>query len=167
MEIKYRYLCDTAYFKVVIDRQYQQGPWFLRLPVQFGLIGLGAAIYFFTLWGMSDPKTVLLIVASCSLLTTSGVWATKFCLMMKFRNRPGFGTEALTLLNEVGVGSGNAEHHTIVAWSAYPRSVRFPDGVLLKRPGAIRWLPDSAITFGRVTDAVALVTSRTSLRSIS
>jgi hypothetical protein len=30
MDIKYQYLCDTAYFKVVIDRQYQQRPWLLR-----------------------------------------------------------------------------------------------------------------------------------------
>jgi hypothetical protein len=166
MDIKYQYLCDTAYFKVVIDRQYQQGPWLLRLPIQFGLVGVGCTIFFLTLWGMSDPKTVLLIVVICSVLAASGVWATKFGLMMKFRSRQGFGTEAVTLLNEAGVGVGNAEHHTVVAWSAYPRAVRFRDGILLKRPGAIRWLPDSAIVFGSATDAIALVTQNTSLRSI-
>ncbi len=165
MDIKYQYLCDTAYFKVAIDRQYQQGPWLLRLPIQFGLVGVGCAVLFLALWGMSDPKVVLLIVVICGVLAVSGVWVTKFGLMTKFRSRQGFGTEAVTLLSEDGVGVGNAEHQTVVAWSTYPRAVRFPDGVLLKRPGAIRWLPDSAITFGSVAEATALVASKTSLRS--
>jgi hypothetical protein len=166
MDIKYQYLCDTAYFRVVIDRQYQQGPWLLRPSIQFGLIGVGGAIFFLSLWGMSDPNLVLLSVVICSVLAASGIWATKFCLMLKFRRRKGFGTEAVTLLNEAGVGVGNAEHHTVVAWSTYPRAVRFHDGILLKRQGAIRWLPDSAITFGSVKDAIAPVTSSTLLRSI-
>jgi hypothetical protein len=166
MEIKYQYLCDTAYFKVVIDRQYQQGPWLLRLPIQFGLIGMGCAIFFLALWGMSDQTMVLLIVVICGVLAASGVWATKFALMIKFRSRPGFGTEAVTLLSEDGIGVGNTEHQSAKAWSVYPRAVRFCDGILLKRPGAIRWLPDSAITAGSVADATSLVASKTSLRSI-
>ncbi|MFC4526347.1 hypothetical protein ISN76_19020 [Dyella halodurans] len=166
MDVKYQYLCDTAYFKVVIDRQYRQGPWLLRLPIQFGLIGVGCAIFFLGLWGMSDPRIVLLIVLICGVFAASGVWATKFGIMMKFRRRQGFGTEAVTLLSEVGVGVGGIEHHTVMPWSAYPRAVRFPDGILLKRPGGIRWLPDSGITFGSVADATALVASKTSLRSM-
>lgn len=166
MDIEYRYRCDDGYFKVVIDRQYRQGPWLLRLPVQFAFIGIGGMIILLALWGASDPKMISLIAVICGVMAVSGVWATKLSLMMRFRSRQGFGAEAVTTLSEAGVGLGNAEHHSVVAWSRYPRAVRFPDGILLKASGSIRWLPDSAITLGNVAEATALAASKTSLRSV-
>lgn len=166
MDITYQYRCDADYFKVVIDRQYLQGPWLLRLPVQFSLLSVAFAIFLLAVLGMTDPKKVLLIVVVCSAMAVSGVWATKQGIIMKFRIRQGFGSEAVTLLGEAGVGVGNAEHHSVVAWSTYPQAVRFPDGILLKAANSIRWLPDSAITLGSAADAVALVAAKTSLRSV-
>lgn len=166
MDITYQYRCDADYFKTVIDRQYRQGPWLLRLPVQFSLWGMACAIFFLAVLGAMDSTKVLLTVVICSVMVVFGVWATKQALMMKFRNGQGFGCEAVTLLSEAGVGVGNTEHHSVVAWSTYPRAVRFHDGILLKTTRSIRWLPDSAITLGSVADAIALVALKTSLRSV-
>jgi hypothetical protein len=48
----------------------------------------------------------------------------------------------------------------------YARAVRFPDGILLLRKGAIRWLPDRSLETGSVDEAMTLVRSKLPLRVI-
>ena len=53
------------------------------------------------------------------------------------------------------------------AWAAYPRAVRYPDGIMLLRTGVIRWLPDSALTVGSPVDATTLARSNSALRELA
>ncbi len=68
---------------------------------------------------------------------------------------------AETGITITGIGQGS------FAWSVYSRAVRFPDGVLLVRKGAARWLPDSALKSGTVEEAMALVSSKLPTRTIN
>ncbi|MGH8158874.1 MAG: hypothetical protein ACREPQ_12195 [Rhodanobacter sp.] len=166
MQVRYQYRCDVEYFKALIDRQYRQGPWLLRLPIQFGIIGLVCASAF--AWG-TDTSIVARAVSFLvilGLVIAIGVWATKQGLMMKFRSRPGFGSEVAVSLSDTGVEVGNDNSHAKLEWSTYPNAVRFADGILLKRARSIRWLPDSAIVTGSAAEATNLVTSKTSFRHV-
>jgi hypothetical protein len=42
MDVKYQYLCDTAYFKVVIDRQFSRGHGCYDYPFNLALSVWGA-----------------------------------------------------------------------------------------------------------------------------
>jgi hypothetical protein len=166
MQVRYQYRCDAEYFKAVIDRQYRQGPWLLRLPVQFGVIGLACATASVATADTSVGSRAVLFIVIFGLVTTAGVWATKRGLMMKFRRRPGFGAVAVVSISEAGVELGGNQSRSKLEWSTYPIAVRFSDGILLKRPRSIRWLPDSAIVDGNAEEATELVTSKTRLRHV-
>jgi hypothetical protein len=166
MQVGYQYRGNVEYFKDVIDRQYRQAPWLLRLPVQFGIVGAVLAACVATTVHTSTVAQGAVFVLTFGLVATLGIWATKQGLMMKFKRRPGFGSEVTLTLSEAGVGFGNNAQPTL-DWSTYPSTVRFPDGILLKRPGSIRWLPDSAITAGTAAEATNLIASKTSIRYIN
>jgi hypothetical protein len=167
MEVGYQYRGDTKYFEAVIDRQFQQGPWLLRLPVQFGIVGAVLAAYTVATTHTSLVAKTALFVVTFGLVVTIGIWATRRSLMMKFRRRPGFGSEATVTLSDAGVALGRNQVQPTLEWSTYPNTVRFPDGILLKRPGSIRWLPDSAIIAGTAAEATDLIAAKTSLRYIN
>ena len=91
----------------------------------------------------------------------AGVVLTKLGIRLKYRlrRRSGFGSETSYSMAETGItitGTGQGSF----AWSVYSRAVRFPDGVLLVRKGAVRWLPDGALKSGTVEEAMALVSSK-------
>jgi hypothetical protein len=168
MQVAYRYRANVEYFRAVIDRQYQQGPWLLRLHVQFGIIGAVVATYMAATAHTSIVLKSALFVVAFGLMVGIGIWATKQGLMMKFRSRSGFGSEVTIMLSEAGFAFGSDNAQPTLEWSAYPTAVRFSDGILLKRrTGSIRWLPDSAIIAGNVAAATDLISSKTSLRYVS
>lgn len=166
MQITYQYRCDLEYFKTVIDRQYQQGPFLLRLPIQFGILGAICASFVFVATDASMIVKSTLFIAILCLVLVIGVIATKQGLLMKFKSRPGFGSDAAVTLSEEGVAVGIHTAEQRLAWSTYPSSIRFSDGILLKKPGSIRWLPDSAIQIGSSSEATSLVGSKTVLRYV-
>jgi hypothetical protein len=166
MQVGYQYRCNVEYFRAVIDRQYRQGPWLLRLPVQFSIVGAVLAACTVATVHTSIVAEAALFAVIFGLVVAIGVWATKQGLMKKFRSRPGFGSEVTIALSNAGVAFGSNDTQPALEWSAYPNAVRFSDGILLKRPGSIRWLPDSAITAGSAADATDLIASKTSLRYI-
>jgi hypothetical protein len=166
MQITYRYRCDLEYFRTVIDRQYRQGPFLLRLPIQFGIVGAICAYFAIAAANTSMVVSATLFIAIfCSVLVI-GVLATKQGLLMKFKRRPGFGLEVAVTLSEEGLAVGIHTAEQRLAWSTYPSSIRFNDGILLKKPGSIRWLPDSAIQMGSSSEATSLVGSKTALRHV-
>jgi hypothetical protein len=166
MQVVYQYRGNVEYFKDVIDRQYRQGPWLLKLPVQFGIVGVVLAACVATTVHASTVAQGAVFVVTFGLVVILGIWATKQGLMMKFKRRPGFDSEVTLTLSEAGVAFGNNAQPTL-DWSTYPSTVRFPDGILLKRPGSIRWLPDSAITTGTAAEATDLIASKTPIRYIN
>jgi hypothetical protein len=97
----------------------------------------------------------------------SSVLLTKKAIFLKYRVRPSFDSEACYSLADSG---GTIQQHvgeTRFPWSIYVRAVRFPDGILLLRKGAIRWLPDRSLEIGSVDQAMALVRSKLPLRVIA
>jgi hypothetical protein len=162
VRIKYQYRCDDEYFRAVIDRQYQQGAWFLRLPVQFGAVGAACALFVVASNDASISVRLALFVVVTGLVTAFGLWATRAGLMMKFKSMPGFGSDVAVSLSDTGVEVGAAK----MDWSTYPDAIRFKDGILLKRRRSIRWLPDSAIIAGSSAEAINLVAAKTELRTI-
>jgi len=89
MQVGYQYRGNVEYFKEVIDRQYRQGPWLLRLPVQFGIVGAVLAACVATTVHASTVAQGAVFVVTFGLVVTLGIWATKQGLMMKFKRRPG------------------------------------------------------------------------------
>ena len=166
MQINYQYRCDVEYFRTVIDRQYQQGPWWLRLPVQFGVVGLLCAAPFAATAETSMAGRIVSFIVIFSLVFALGILATRQGLMMKFRRGPGFGTEVTVSLSDTGVEVYGHQSRSKLEWPTYPNAIRFSDGILLKRPRSIRWLPDSAIVAGSATEATNLVASKALLRYV-
>ena len=166
MQVRYRFLANVDYFRAVINRHYRQGPWLLRLPVQFSIIGAVAAYVVAKAQNSMAIRATLFIVIFGAVVAL-GVWATKQGIMMKFRSRPGFGSEVTITLSDGGFAFGSDSDKPTLEWSAYPSAVRFSDGILLKRrAGSIRWLPDSALIAGDAAAATDLVSSNTSLRHV-
>lgn len=166
MPVRYQYQCDAEYFRTVMDRQYRQGPWLLRPPVQFGVVGMACASFLVATTDISINAGAASFIVIVGLAVTIGVWATKEGLMMKFRNGPGFGSEVAVSLTDVGIEVDSGGSRTKLEWSTYPVTVRFADGILLKRARSVRWLPDSAITAGSAAEATDLIASKTSTRNI-
>ena len=167
MQITYRYRFDRDYTKVVIRRQYAQVPFALRLPIQFGIIGvLGGALLG---WSLEAPLTNRIVAAlvMATLLAVGGVLGVRAGLLARFKRSAEFGSEVSLTLSDEGVAVKGTNVETKAAWAAYPKAVRFNDGLLLQRPGAIRWLPDSGLVEGAPVDATNLVASKTALRYVA
>ena len=164
--VVYKWRYDASYYKTVIDRQYEQLPIIFRLPVQFALAWLLCVAVYVAM--MNAP---LLNIAGWALLI--GVvmipllcGLTKRGILFRFRIRKSFGSDALFTMNESGVSIRGISLNGTYPWSIYSRGVRFPDGILLLRRGAIRWLPDSALQRGTAAKATQLVRSHLQIRLI-
>lgn len=166
MQITYRFRYDADYIKVVIDRQYRQGSILLRPPVQFGILGTICAAM--VIWSLqpSVGDSVALFAGIVLVTIAIGVLGTKSGLLLRFKRRPAFGSEQTVALSEEGLVAASLHAETKLVWSSYPRSVRFPDGILLQHRGGIRWLPDSAIQSGTADQATTLVAAKTELRRV-
>lgn len=168
MALRYQYLFDAAYCKTVISRFYRQRPFYLQLHYQFAAIALLIVLAWFSTQASpahaSRATFVVLCVAGAVIL--GFIFLVRFAIMLKLRKSREFGKQVTIALSEEGLEASGSNGRSSVKWSAYPRSVRYPDGILLARGGAIRWLPDSSLEEGAVQDAVALVRAKTNLRSI-
>jgi hypothetical protein len=162
MEVTYKFSVDEAYYRTIIARYYQQRPFLFHLEVQFGLLAL-------LIWGvfglvLGSPFTGL---AFAVLTFFGGVAVTKWGIFQRFRYRGDFGTQATITMSPDGLVASGHHVQSKSAWAAYPRAVRYSDGILLLRAGVIRWLPDSALTLGSPDDATTLVQSNSALRKLA
>ena len=167
MQVTYKFSVDAAYYRTLIERYYRQRPLLLHLRVQFGLLALIITAAF--VLGLDSPPEAKWFIglAAGALTFFGGVTATKWGIFQRFRYRGDFGTEVtITMSGDGLIASG---HHVQGkwAWAAYPRAVRYSDGIMLLRAGVIRWLPDSAVTLGRPDDATALARSNSALRVLA
>jgi hypothetical protein len=167
MEISYRHRTDIAFYRTLIDRYYRQRPFLLWLPVQFGIVGLIAAAFIFGLSSGRIFSTLFIAVAAGLLICFGGVYLTKMGILLRFKSRADFGKEATVVLSDGGIASHGDHVEGKWAWAAYPRAVRFPDGILLLRRGVIRWLPDKDIQSGDAKDATELVACKSTMRSVA
>jgi hypothetical protein len=168
MALRYKYLFDTAYCRAVIARFYRQRPFYLRLHYQFAAIAMLILLAWLSTQAAAERSSRAPFVALC--VAGAVIWGfmllVRVAIMRKLKRSREYGKEVTIGLSEEGLDASGSNGHSVVKWSAYPRSVRYSDGILLARGGAIRWLPDSALEEGSVQDAIALVRSKTKLRSI-
>jgi hypothetical protein len=167
LRLVYKYRADAAYYRAVIERYYGQRAFFLRLPMQYGLISLaivGAFLGFRGLWTRTAVGIGILVVV---VLTAGLVALAKTSMLWRFKRRADFGAETTVTVSKQAIVSSGRHAEGEWGWQAYPRSVRYPDGILLMRRGIIRWLPDSALQEGTPADATGLVKSKTVIREVS
>jgi hypothetical protein len=167
MDVTYKIHVDAVYYRTLIDRYYEQRPFGFRLPVQFGFLALVAAGLFFSAMDTSLGIKVAIAVIFAALIFFGGVAVTKWGIYQRFRYRADFGTDATVTISEMGLVADGRHVHGKWDWAAYPRAVRYPDGIMLSRRGVIRWLPDSAIVVGKPEDATALARSKSAIRELT
>jgi hypothetical protein len=169
MDIIYKIRTDADYYKTVTDRYYQQRPFLFKLPVQFGLLSLGFVcwyVYAARATGTSTSDAIVVALIIGALILFGGIFLTKWGIHLRFKRRADYGTEATVTMSEAGIAASGQHVQGKWEWGAYPNAVRFTDGILLYRPGVIRWLPDAAVQGGTPDEATALVGSKTALRRI-
>lgn len=162
--VVYKFRTDAAYYTTIIDRYYGQHTFLRGLPVRYGIISLavvGAFLGFKNLFTRSALGIGLAVVV---VLAAGLVALTKLATLYRFKRRADFGAEAIVTLSRDAITSSGRHAQGQWGWQAYPRSVRYPDGILLMRRGVIRWLPDSALQQGTAADATALVRSKTVMK---
>jgi hypothetical protein len=167
MKVSYNFSVDAAYFRNVVDRYFRQRPFFLRLPVQFGIAGLlTSGFLIFTTNASNGAEAVVPLLIGAVVFVT-GVLVTRAGILFRLKSKAEFGQEIVVVISDGGVEANGRYIQGTWQWAAYPKSVRFPDGILLMRAGTIRWLPDSAIKGGTADEATTLVASKTVLRRIA
>ncbi len=164
--ISYRWRYDTRYYRVAMDRYYRQRPWVLHLWVQFALLWLLSIGISTALGGGIDKRSIIWWVLGGVVGVPLLVSITKQGVMLKYRLRKSFGSEASYSMTEAGVAIHGASLGGSYPWSAYSRAVRFSDGILLLRAGIMRWLPDESLSEGTATAATALVESHLPMRRL-
>jgi hypothetical protein len=157
----YKFRADSAYYKAIINRYYGQRPLLFRLPVQCGIVSLIVVGLFLWNKGSLSRSAAGIAVIVAVLLTAGMVALTKIGILYRFKRRADFGAEAVVTISEEGIASSGLHMQGKWGWHAYPRSVRYPDGILLLRRGVVRWLPDAALQGGTPGHATALVKSKT------
>lgn len=164
MSIEYHVKGDSAYFRTVRDRYYQQRPFLLRLTSQFSILGACLILPWIYAWvtdaSWKDGAEFGIPVGV--LVAVGGLYLTKALILARLGGR-GKNSEGTVILTEEGVTGRGQRGKSLQYWASYPRAVRFSDGVLLLRGGVIRWLPDSALRQGTVEEATALVAAKTHL----
>ena len=114
--------------------------------------------------GAGFAVVVGLILLAWPLVTLGFVQLTKWGIVQRFRSNSDFDGEVMTVLSEEGIEARGRYSQSTIGWAAYPSAARFSDGILLIKPGAIRWLPDNAIQSGTSQDATSLVEAHTKVR---
>lgn len=152
MNFTYKFIFDTAYSEVLIERYYRQLPWILHLRVQFSIVfALCAAAWLILQWPDISWVAMLTVPALAVVGMLGCVHIVQWGILMKIKGKRDFGLEAIITMSEQGLNASGGSFKNDRDWSAYQRSVRFPDGILLRRPGVIRWLPDTALQDGAQT----------------
>ena len=162
--LRYKYVFDTAYCRAVISRFHRQRPFYLRLNFQFAAIALVMLAWFSTLAVQHSLRSLLISACVTAAVIVGFMFLVRATAMTKLRGTREFGKEVTIALSDEGLEAMGPNGHSSVKWSAYPHAVRFPDGILLRRGGAIRWLPDSALEEGSLQEVLALIRSKTKLR---
>jgi hypothetical protein len=160
----YKFRADAAYYRTIIDRYYRQRAFLLRLPAQYAIVSLAIVGIFLGIKGSFTRLTVGIAIVVAVLFTSSMVALTKIGILYRFKRRADFGAEATVTVSRDQITSSGRHAEGKWGWQAYPRSVRYPDGILLLRRGVVRWLPDAALRNGTPAEATALVKSKTAMK---
>ena len=111
----------------------------------------------------SLPGLVVFALVAC----VGGAAITKWAVLRRLRARADYGSEFEVTLAAGGITAKGAHVSGKWEWPAYPEAVRFADGLLLQRPGVIRWLPDSGLIQGSPSEVTALVACMSTVRHVA
>ena len=167
MNITYRFRVDESYYRNLIDRFYRQGSVIRRPSVQFGILAFIVAALLVGQASVPTAGVLLGATVAAALMFVGGVSLTTLGILRRFRRKADFGTEATVTLSEEGIAAHGEHVQGKWDWAAYHHAVRFSDGILLLRPGVIRWLPDAGISTGTATEATALVATKFKVRDLT
>ena len=146
MPIEYRYVGDADYINATCRRQYAQAPLVLRLPIQFGILGILGGIFW--IWKV---KAVLLnkvvdALLIASLTTMVGVRGTKAGLLARFKRRADFGSEVKVVLSDDGLLVTRRQSQTNFPGTHIPDQLVSTTGSCFRETRRNRWLPDSGLS---------------------
>jgi hypothetical protein len=167
MDVTYKFRADAAYYRTLIDRYYQQRRFPFSLTAQFGLLALIIAGAFLSTVAAPIGFKVGFALIIAALVFFGGIALTKWSVYRRLKHRADFGAEATVTMSAGGLAASGAHSEGKWNWAAYPRAVRYSDGIMLLRRGVIRWLPDSALVVGTPADASALTRSKSALRELA
>ena len=169
MSATYRYVTDTAYFKALMERYYRQRIWAIRPWGQFAILTAPLGLAFIYAWGTNASWTTGagFAFSGMILLSVVCVVAIKVAVLSRLRRGPTANGQITATISEEQLHFVGPRTESTYQWSAYPRSVRYSDGILLLRPGVICWLPDSALTNSTADAATALVRTHTKFRMVA
>jgi len=158
MNVTYRFVAGVAFFDIGARRYRRQHPQRLTtgVPIAIGIaavssVALYGLLFTPTWWPLPHTASPVIITAVTIALTTQ-----LFTRSARFRRLPGFGDEVTTILNEDGVSVTSRNATASFGWPVFDRAARFSDGILLVSGQIYRWLPNSAIRDGTLTDALVL-----------
>ena len=77
---------------------------------------------------------------------------TSWSIKRRFRKSPHRNDDTLITLASEGLHGVATKGHSTLAWAAFTKARRFPDGFLLfQGPDVFNWLPDDALIDGSIT----------------
>ncbi|MEO7149565.1 MAG: hypothetical protein ABIY40_06495 [Rhodanobacteraceae bacterium] len=166
MSITYKLIIDSNYFRTVIARYHRQRPFVLWLPVQFEILAapFAGALFWGTRGSWKENVSMLALAAAGGI---AGVFITKWAILKRMMGNARAGEVVTVIMSQDRISATGEHVRGEWDWAAYPRAVRFRDGILLLRRGVIRWLPDSTIQNGTPDEATDLVAGKTTLRRIN
>jgi hypothetical protein len=169
MSVTYSYVGDTAYFNALMARYYRQRSWAIRPIGQFTVLTIPFALAFIYAWVSKAPwlqgaTCALGAMIVCGVL---GVLLIRVGVLARLKRGPASGAAIAATLSDEGLHFVAPHSETRYKWAAYPRSVRYSDGILLLQPGVICWLPDGALTAGTADAATELIRAHTKFRMVA
>lgn len=165
-QVRYHWLYDADYYATVMERYYTQAPRLRRPSTQYALLWLAAVVFCALVYRISPEKLVIgaLVGGAVGIPVLTAI--TRLGIKVRYKVRPSFGTEADLFLSTAGVTISQKSLNGTYPWTTYARAVRYGDGIMLLKNGAIRWLPDSALVSGTIEDAMRLVSAHLTVRNV-
>jgi hypothetical protein len=169
MDVTCQFVADANYFRTTVERYNRQRPVALWFSVQYGLLAVPLFAAWLYAWrsGQDWAFAVGFLLLLWPLITLGLGQLTKGGIVRRFKSNADFNADVAIVLCDDGIESRGRHSQTKTEWGAYPSAVRYSDGILLVKPGTIRWLPDTAIRSGTSRDATLLVGAKTKLRSVA
>jgi hypothetical protein len=162
--VHYQWTYNVMYYSTLVDRYYKQLPLIRRLAIQYTIMWLVGIVLFSFAIGTPNLEFAGWALLVGAFGVPGLVFLTKQGIILKYRLRPSFGTDADYIASETGFTIHQKSLNGAYPWTTYSRAVRFSDGILLLKAGAIRWLPDSALKRGTVDESMAIIRSHLPIR---
>lgn len=167
MNAIYRITYDEQYCRALLRRTHQQRPFLLRPDVMIlGQLPFTAIVLWLVL--RKDPEAFSIMAWMLASMTLVVVLEWVFLRPVQLRRlMRRIGDVVTYRLDEDSVEVNGPNAEAKLKWAAFPKNVRYRDGLVLKAAGAVWWLPDSALSGATVEQVVQVVKSRSTLTSRS